>query len=316
MDLKLNDRVDSFQEGTKETADFVHEKTNEFHQSYVSKAVPNFGKYGDAAKFTAELVPGVAEYNAINEGDWKAFAIAAGIDIGAIALGAFTAGAGYAAVKGGSAAAKAGVKVAAKEVAEASTKKIVKETVETSTEKVIKETIETGSGKAVRETVEAGSEKATKEIAETGTEKTSLKAGEAIEKTRFPEYLDEVEKITKKDIPQNQRELIKKALKENDYKKLESEATQMSRREFERIKTTVINEWERNTGQTWPRYTEDVVNDAGKVIRKAGDRYDAHHIIEVSTNGPHEWWNIHPAHKIKEHDLIHAADSVASKIFR
>ena len=127
MDIRLANNIETFQEGTKETAEFVHEKTNEFHENYVSKAVPDLGKYGDAARFAAEMVPGVAEYNAINEGDWKAFAIAAGIDAGAIAAGALTAGTGYAAVKGGSAAAKAGVKVATKEVAEAGAKKAAKE---------------------------------------------------------------------------------------------------------------------------------------------------------------------------------------------
>ena len=101
----------------------AHAKTSEFHESYVSKVLPDCGKYGDEVKFAAEMVPGVSEYNAIVDGDWTAFAIAAGIDIGAIAIGVFTAGAGYAAVKGGSTVAKTGAKVAVKEVAEAGAKK-------------------------------------------------------------------------------------------------------------------------------------------------------------------------------------------------
>ena len=331
MDLNLRNNIESFQEGTKETADFVHEKTNEFHKNYVSKVVPDFGKYGDAAKFTAEMLPGVAEYNAINEGDWTAFAIAAGIDIGALAIGAFTAGTGYAAVKGGTAAAKVGVKVATKEVAEAGAKKVAKEAAETGikkaakeaaetgVEKAVKETAETGVEKAVIETVEAGVEKGAKEVAETGIEKAeraALKVGEKIDKTRFPEYIDEVEKITKREIPQNQKELIEKALKENDFKKLSPEDTLSSKREFNRIKDGLIKEWEEQTGQSWPRYTEDVLNEAGEVIRKAGQPFDAHHLIEVTTSGPHEWWNIHPARFPGEHQNgIHAAESLASKIF-
>ena len=101
MDFDLGKTLDSIKDGTKEVTEVTHEKTRAFHENYVSKVLPDCGKYGDAAKFVAEMAPGVSEYNAIVDGDWTAFAIAAGIDIGAVAIGAFTAGAGYAAVKGG-----------------------------------------------------------------------------------------------------------------------------------------------------------------------------------------------------------------------
>ena len=127
MNLDLGNAWDSIKDGTKEVTEVAHAKTSEFHENYVSKVLPDCGKYGDAAKFAAEMVPGVSEYNAIVDGDWTAFAIAAGIDIGAIAIGAFTAGAGYDAVKGGSTVAKTGAKVAVKEVAEAGATKVVKE---------------------------------------------------------------------------------------------------------------------------------------------------------------------------------------------
>lgn len=118
MNFDFNGKLDSVKDGIKEFAETAHEKTSTFHENYVSKLVPDCGKYGDAAKFVAEMVPGVAEYNAIKDGDWVAFAIAAGIDIAALAAAAFTAGAGYAAVKGGATVAKAGVRTAVKEVAE------------------------------------------------------------------------------------------------------------------------------------------------------------------------------------------------------
>lgn len=171
MNFDLTNTLDLIKDGISETADFAHEKTNEFHEKFVSKITPDFGKYGDAAKFVAEMLPGVSEYNAIKDGDWEAFAIAAGIDIAAVAIGAFSAGAGYAAVKGSTSVAKSGVKVAVKEVAEAGTKKVVKETLEASAEKIAKEVIETSAEKIAKETVEAGVEKVTKEAIETGVEK-------------------------------------------------------------------------------------------------------------------------------------------------
>ena len=218
MNLDLGNAWDSIKDGTKEVTEVAHAKTSEFHESYVSKVLPDCGKYGDAAKFAAEMVPGVSEYNAIVDGDWTAFAIAAGIDIGAIAIGAFTAGAGYAAVKGGSTVAKTGAKVAVKEVAEAGAKKVVKEVAEEgaekvvkeaaeagakkavkevaeeSVEKVVKETVETGAKKAVKEVTEEGAEKVVKEMTEDLSKKTAKEVADAVDN---PEVLDKVEQIVK-----------------------------------------------------------------------------------------------------------------------
>ena len=165
MKIDVNHTMDSIKEGTIEVAETAQAKTSEFHENYVSKVIPDLGKYGDAAKFVAEMAPGVSEYNAIREGDWQAFAISAGIDVAAVAVGAFTAGAGYAALKGG---AKATAKVAAKEVAEAGVKKVAKEVVEAG---VAKELAEAGAEKAAKEVAEAGTEKAAKEVTSNLAEK-------------------------------------------------------------------------------------------------------------------------------------------------
>ena len=364
MNFDIGAAWDSIKDGTKEIAEVAHEKTSFFHENYVSKVIPDCGKYGNEAKFVAEMLPGVAEYNAIKDGDWTAFAIAAGIDVAAIAIGAFSAGAGYAAVKGGETVAKAGVRVAAKELAEAGAEVIVRETVEAGVKKAVKETAEAGIEKVVKETVEAGAkvaareateagaetvvretvesgmetlaretvesgvEKATKEVAEsgvevavketaeTGIERATLEVGQIIDKAHFPEYVDEIEKVTNREIVPQQKELLEKALKENDYEKLSKEATKAAREEFRKLKSSLIEEWEIMTDLKWPKYTDDVINEAGDVIKTAGQPYDAHHIIEVSTGGPNEWWNLHPARFPGEHQNgIHAAGSWARKIF-
>ena len=319
MKIDVNHTMDSIKEGTKEVAETAQFKTSEFHENYVSKVIPDLGKYGDAAKFVAEMAPGVSEYNAIREGDWQAFAIAAGLDVAAFAAGAVTAGAGYTAVKGGSTLAKAGAKKAVKEVAEAGTKKFAKEAAEAGAEKAAKEVAEAGTEKAAKELAEASAKKTAKELTEVvveKAEKTVLKVGDIIDKTKFPEYLDEIEKITKREIPAPQKELLDHALKENDYFKLDKTAKEIALKEFKNLKAELIQQWEKNTGKTWPRYTEDVVNKAGIVIRRKGDLYDAHHIIELSTSGPNKWWNIIPASFPDEHQLgIHAPGKLASKIF-
>ena len=197
MKIDVNHTMDSIKEGTKEVAETAHVKTSEFHENYVSKVIPDLGKYGDEAKFVAEMLPGVSEYNAIKEGDWQAFAIAAGLDVAALAAGAITAGTGYAAVKGGTTLAKTGVKTAAKEVAEAGTKKLVKEAAEAGAEKLAKEATEAGAEKVAKELVETGAEKAAKEIAEAGAEKAAQEVTEASTKKGINEV---TETLTEKGI--------------------------------------------------------------------------------------------------------------------
>ena len=316
MDFDLGKAWDSVKEGTKEIAETAHAKTKEFHKNYVSKVIPDCGKYGDTARFVAEMAPGVSEYNAIVEGDWTEFSIAAGIDVGALVIGACTAGAGYAAIKGGSVAAKTSTKIAVKEVAEAGTKKVVKKMTEESVEKVTKEVVETGAQKAVKEVVEEGSMKTVRETTEKVVTKRTKEIGERLDKKLFPEYLQEVEKITNREIKPNQMEKLQRALKEQEFVKLDPEKSKLHRKLFDNAKDKLIDEWEKNTGDKWPVYAQDVLNDAGEVIRKAGQRYDAHHLIESSFGGSNAWWNLHPAAFPSEHQAgIHATNSFANLMF-
>lgn len=340
MKFDLENTLDYIKDGTEEVAESAHEKTSEFHNAYVSKVIPDCGKYGNAAKFMAEMIPGIAEYNAIVDGDWTAFAIAAGIDIGAVAVGALTAGTGYAVFKSGSKIAKTGTKIAAKEITESCAQKVVKEIAEESVKKVAKETIEVSSKKAitkaaqegiertVKETVEVGAKKVVKEMAENEIEQATKETvekvvveatkevGEKLDKKLFPEYLKEVQTITKREISPIQLEKFQKVLKEQDFVKLNPEKAKLHRKLFDNARDKLIDEWEIRTGDKWPVYAHDILNDAGEVIRKEGQRFDAHHLIESSYGGPNAWWNLFPAAFPDEHQGgIHAINSYASKIF-
>lgn len=178
MNFDIKNSIDAVQDGTKEVAELAHKKAYEFHSHFVSKTIPKAGKFGDVVKFSAEMIPGVAEYNAIKAGNWKEFAIAAGIDVGAAVVGVFTAGTGAAAIKGSAAAARVGVKTATKEIAEAGAKKALKETVESGAKKAAKETIGTETERVIKETAEASSEKVVKEVTEEGAEKASKEVAE------------------------------------------------------------------------------------------------------------------------------------------
>ena len=136
-------------------------------------------------------------------------------------------------------------------------------------------------------------------------------------KKRLNEYLDDIEYYTGREVSQLQKRFVKEYLNDNEIKKIdrESEEYRESRAEFNRVRKNLISEWEKKTGQEWPTYDKNIIVN-GKVARRVGNRYDAHHLIEVSWNGPHEWWNLHPAAFPNEHqDGIHEDGSVASQIF-
>lgn len=83
------------------------------------------------------------------------------------------------------------------------------------------------------------------------------------------------------------------------------------RSEFNSKKVQLIREWEHNNGREWPKYKEDVVNESGIVIRKAGQPYDAHHILPLCIGGKNEARNITPLHADVHYDAkgVHASGS-------
>ena len=70
----------------------------------------------------------------------------------------------------------------------------------------------------------------------------------------------------------------------------------------------LISEWEKNTDQTWPQYSNDILNGKGIRIARKGHRYHVHYIIPLQLGGSHEWWNIHPIPIDKLSD-IHGPES-------
>ena len=129
-------------------------------------------------------------------------------------------------------------------------------------------------------------------------------------------YLREVENLTKLKVHPKQMAELKKAVKSKKYTKLSVEETEKSRKEFNKIKNSLVEEWEKETGQKWPRYDHDVLSKKGKPYIKKGDKYDAHHLIENTHGGEHEWWNIHPAKNPDIHQGgIHGKDGLSRFLF-
>ncbi len=129
------------------------------------------------------------------------------------------------------------------------------------------------------------------------------------------EYVRDIQMRTGVKLHPKQIKRLGQALREKLYKKLPTPAAvKKHRKAFRNVKDDLIAEWEANTGQTWPRYREDVITKDGG--RRAGDAYDAHHIIENKYGGEHAWWNIHPARYPEVHQGgIHGKGAPAGRLF-
>ena len=55
----------------------------------------------------------------------------------------------------------------------------------------------------------------------------------------------------------------------------------------------------------WPTYNEDVYDEKGRLRRRKGDKYDAHHIQPLELGGENDVSNITPLDILK-HEEIHA----------
>ncbi len=89
--------------------------------------------------------------------------------------------------------------------------------------------------------------------------------------------------------------------------KISAEKNSIMREEFDDNKSKLRKEWEKLNGKEWPRYTEDIKNENGITIRKAGDCYDAHHIQPLELGGKNEASNITPLN-LKKHQSIHSVN--------
>ncbi|WML26330.1 HNH endonuclease [Neobacillus sp. OS1-33] len=155
MGIDFGKTIDAVGDGVKNVGEVAHKSTENFHKKFVSKITPKDGKFGDATKFVAETVPGISEYNAAREGNWKDFAIAAGMDVALIGVTVTTAGL----ATGPAIAVKVGTEVGI-----------------------------TAVKTVLREGTEAVAEKTVKETGELAVKKATIEVGQAIDKTRIPEY--------------------------------------------------------------------------------------------------------------------------------
>ena len=101
-----------------------------------------------------------------------------------------------------------------------------------------------------------------------------------------------------------------------DLEKVSPEELAKAREEFARTKADLKRQWEEKNGRPWPKYETDVYSESGKLIRRAGSDYDAHHIQPLCMGGRNDVDNITPLHAEVHYDKqgVHAPDSPYSRL--
>lgn len=104
----------------------------------------------------------------------------------------------------------------------------------------------------------------------------------------------------------------------SDLKKRTPEENAKLREEFADEKIQLKREWEKINGRPWPKYEQDVYSANGKLIRKAGNEYDVHHIQPLGMGGENDAGNITPlnAEVHYERQGVHAPNSPYSEMDR
>ncbi len=120
------------------------------------------------------------------------------------------------------------------------------------------------------------------------------------------------------DYSEHPETIPKNPFETKDLKKRTPEENAEMRGEFDDKKSQLKREWEEVNGRPWPKYDHDIYSENGKLIRKAGSDYDAHHIQPLSLGGKNEANNITPLSAEVHYDKqgIHAPDSPYSKLYK
>ena len=122
----------------------------------------------------------------------------------------------------------------------------------------------------------------------------------------FKDYIDDVK--SKSEYP----ETVKIKADEIQLRDCSKE-TKEKRVEFEGVKRARIKEWEEKYGREFPKEQKDVVSEDGTILKKAGSRYELHHIVPLKLGGDNSLDNLTPM-SYSAHKALHGAGSAYSKL--
>ena len=102
-----------------------------------------------------------------------------------------------------------------------------------------------------------------------------------------------------------------KPFEKSDLHQRMPEENMRMREEFDDVKSNLKRQWVEANGRPWPKYEKDVYSSNGKLIRKVGSDYDAHHIQPLGMGGKNDADNITPLSAENHYDRqgVHAPNS-------
>lgn len=145
------------------------------------------------------------------------------------------------------------------------------------------------------------------------------KAADKIEQQKIEGEIKEISKEYIEDLKSKSicpETISDRIMEVSELKKIMPEENAEMREEFSVKKNNLKREWEEKYGRQWPKYEHDIYSANGKLIRKAGNDYDAHHIKPLCMGGKNEVDNITPLNAEVHYDKqgVHAPDSPYSKL--
>ena len=150
-------------------------------------------------------------------------------------------------------------------------------------------------------------------VAEKADQNESLEDGKSEIESDKRAYVDDIK--SRSPCPET---IDEESVCESDFRRISPEENAEKRMEFDEKKEQLIKEWEQQNGREWPRCETDIYSENGHLIRKAGMRYDAHHIKPLCMGGENTAENITPLHAEDhyDHQGVHASDSPYSKLMK
>ena len=113
-------------------------------------------------------------------------------------------------------------------------------------------------------------------------------------------YIQKLQTLSEHKILIEQTAPLKNFYLKNDNRHPEKEHRHQIRKEFNKQKSLLKQEWETKYEMVWPTLTMTKRSSTKKLF------FEAHHIIPINAGGVNQWWNITPLSP-QNHKLLHAS---------
>ena len=111
--------------------------------------------------------------------------------------------------------------------------------------------------------------------------------------------------------PKQFDEIVAHFTRNGGLRKLAPNDLAKARKAFQDDRGKILSAWSKATGKPWPMTKTTLQTQKGKVVSKAGQEYQPHHIVPLEYGGANAWWNIVPAEAGGAHQFgLHGTGSV------